>query len=97
LSETFLSDGQWFNQDGDISKRRRNNIQVLLLIDVVLRHEAVRHFDPALDEISGGAEILQVCPAGPAMVVRTRTADGGNDKIARFQMGNVGADFYNLT
>jgi hypothetical protein len=56
----------------------------------------MRHFDPTLDEIPGGTEILQVRPAGPAMVVGARTADGGNDEIAHFQMSNISADFHNL-
>ena len=53
-----------------------------LVIDNVLRHEAVALLDAALGEISGEAEVLATMGASHTIVMRARTPNHRHDQIA---------------
>ena len=93
LRQRLFRHGQRFNQHSYVPQIARHEIQVLFLIDEVLRQEPMGHFDPALGKVAGKTKILPVRLAGRTGTVRARPAHRRDYQVAWLELGRTGAGF----
>ena len=72
-----------------VAQLRRDEGQMFFLVHVEFGQEAVGHFDAALGEIAGEAEILAAFAAGGAVRVGAGSPDGNDHQIAWLDFGNL--------
>src|SRR6266545_960865 len=97
LDKGFFRDGERFNEHRHISQLIWNRIHVLLVIDNVLRHEAVLLFNAPFGEVAGETEILAAVDASHAITVWAWASNHGYDQVADFYATHLVADFNHFT
>ena len=81
LGEALLRDGEGFHQDSEIPEFGGHIGEEPFPLHEGLGHETMAFLDAAFDVGAGRAEILQIFPAGQAVLIAAGTAHGGNHQI----------------